>query len=174
MPCVGLQRLALFLWWIRQSRNVPLVFQTLWLQHVGDVRHHILIMCEGFLNACLNGSCAKAGDGVIHLVWMMKIIFKPKWQVKYSCHWSKQFRPIQSIVPCIEIICSWLRPHSFCKELEITSVSCNFQLQSRFVRPFPRRATYSPQMIISNLHECPDYVIHPLSYIGMSFLTWLL
>ena len=48
--------------WIRQSRNSPLVFPTLGLQHIDGVIHHILIMCEGLLNACPNESCVRVGD----------------------------------------------------------------------------------------------------------------
>ena len=41
--------------------------KTLWLQHTGNVRHHILIMCEGLLNGFSGEICVKAGDGVVHL-----------------------------------------------------------------------------------------------------------
>jgi hypothetical protein len=77
MLCVGLQRPTLFLQRMRKSKNVPLVFQTLWLQHVGCVRHHIIIVREGLSNACLSKYCVGLGNAVVHLVWTMRIVLKP-------------------------------------------------------------------------------------------------
>lgn len=128
MPYVGLQCLTIFLWQIRRSRNVPLAFWTLWLQLTRDVRHHILIMCERFFNACTSGSRVRAGNGVVHLVRAMRIILSPQWQVQFFLGWSKQFKPLQHRVPCIEILCPWVRPHRFCEEVMINSVHCSFQI----------------------------------------------
>jgi hypothetical protein len=62
----ALQHLTFFIEHFRQSRIRTLIFQTLWLQHVGCVKHQILIMCGGFCNGCPNGLCIRAGDGVVH------------------------------------------------------------------------------------------------------------
>lgn len=140
MPYVGPQCLALFLQGARQSWNVPLVFQTLWFQNGCGVRHDILIMCDGLLNACPTWY-------FFVRAWIERFTLFGQWESYSGSKGNFKFLlddPNKSYHSnaqciCIEILCLWVRPDSFSIEFGITNVRCSVQFQWCLVKPFPWR-----------------------------------